>query len=646
MISRVNTQRIEQNGFRLVELVDDTSKTVVWKAVQNTLDRTVIIRVLKPAAAANPPEVDHFLTIARLFARIKSESVAAVFDIVSDGDLHYVVMEHVDGPTLDELIASRGPLPVDQALRIAASLITSLEQMWHSAHIVHRNLKSSTIRMDSRGVAKITDFSLAITAGTGVDATAMDGGHIVGTPCFLSPEQAQGAHLLTTQSDMYALGALLYHLATGKVPFEERDVVSILTGHIKHQIPAPHRCNKHVPASFSWLIHRLMMKNPNSRYPDWDDVLRDIRLMLAGDEPSCVRPDEEYLSTIDADFDGDAPSEVEAPEGPRVRLRRKAKSQTISAYQDKQQADGHASEVRRNDRALAAVCWGVLFGWLALLFWFRAFYQLDPARADTAQSLSKLAETMTQHVTDSLDDLKVLAEKQEPAEAAAEGEAQPPAALQTNTPPMIAAAADTNAAPAPASTPKPASVAIAEQPSTSAPQPAPAAATPLPAGIPESLRQSLALAFGLGDLAAARQAVKSATENFQEKAELQKLLDEAPEPDSLVADYLKAQVGRPLIFEHNGKQRTVIPRGVETGVIHLESNGRSVDVGIAQLTADGKLRWMDKPKDAAQSLAYCLTLMRSTRRAEVPAHSAGCPLLAEVLVRATEHVPAATPPAE
>lgn len=71
-----------------------------------------------------------------------------------------------------------------------------------------------------------------------------------------------------------------------------------------------------------------------------------------------------------------------------------------------------------------------------------------------------------------------------------------------------------------------------------------------------------------------------------------------------------------------------------------------MDVGIAQLTADGKLRWMDKPKDAAQSLAYCLTLMRSTRRAEVPAHSAGCPLLAEVLVRATEHVPAATPPAE
>ena len=178
----MNTQRIEANGFRLIERVDDTSRTVVWKAVQNTLDRTVIIRVLKPEAAATPTEVELFLSIARLFARIKSESIAAVFDIVSDGNLHYVVMEHVEGPTLQEAVAAQGPLPADQILRIAAALITSLDQMWQAAHLVHRNLKSSTIRLDPRGVAKITDFSLAITAGPGVDATRMDNGHIVGPP--------------------------------------------------------------------------------------------------------------------------------------------------------------------------------------------------------------------------------------------------------------------------------------------------------------------------------------------------------------------------------------------------------------------------------------------------------------------------------
>ena len=177
-----------------------------------------------------------------------------MFDIVSEGDLHYVVMEHVEGPTLEELVTSHGPLSIDKILRIATALINSLEQMWQTAHIVHRNLKSSTIRLDPRGVAKITDFSLAITAGIGVDATSLDGGHIVGTPCYLSPEQAQGSHMLNNQSDMYALGVVLYHLATGKVPFEDLPVVSILTGHIKQQIPPPHVLNRHLPSSFSWLL--------------------------------------------------------------------------------------------------------------------------------------------------------------------------------------------------------------------------------------------------------------------------------------------------------------------------------------------------------------------------------------------------------
>ena len=294
----MNLNLIEQQGFTLIQTVDETSQTVAWKAVQRTLERTVILRILKPEAASDPAAVSHFLTIARIVSRIKSESIASIFDIVSAEGLHYVVMEHVEGPTLEELVSANGPLPVERVLRIAASLIASLEQLWESAHVVHRNLKSSTIRLAVRGVAKITDFSLAIQAGPGVNATAMDGGNIVGTPCYLSPEQAQGAHTLTTQSDMYALGVVLYHLSTGTVPFENQDVVSILAAHVKQQIPPPHHLNPALPVSFSWLLHRLMMKNPNNRYPDWQVVLQDIRFLLTGNQPSCVCPGEEYLSTI------------------------------------------------------------------------------------------------------------------------------------------------------------------------------------------------------------------------------------------------------------------------------------------------------------------------------------------------------------
>ena len=623
----MNTQRIEQNGFRLVERIDDTSRTVVWKAVQTTLDRTVIIQVLKPEVSAFPSEVDRFLTTARLFARVKSDSIAAVFDIVSDGELHYVVMEHVDGPTLEELVSKSGPLPLEQVLRIAASLVISLDQMWASAHIVHRNLKSATIRLDTRGVAKITDFSLAIVAGPGVDATAMDGGHIVGTPCFLSPEQSQGSRLLTTQSDMYALGAVLYHLTTGKVPFEECELLSILSAHVKRQIEPPHRLNRHIPVTFSWFLHRLMMKNPNNRYADWDEVLTDIRHILADSDPTCVRPGETFLSTIANDFEDDRQDPIEpSPEAPRVRLTRKEKSDGVAANPANNFPEKHVPGNQRNEVIISAVCWSVLVCWLAFVFWFRAVYQGDPAHTDASSLFNNLSDA----ITESLEDFKTVQSSNDDAQAQAPTPVLTPAAAHEQTSP-----------PAPISpvpVPEPAA-------QSAAPQPAPAPDA-LPAGIPPPVTQGLALALANSDLASARQIVRSAPERFQEKEALQALLDQTPNPDTQVADYLKTQIGKPLLFEHNGKQRTVIPRSVENGIIQLESSGRGAEFPIDKLTADEKLRWMDKPQDAAHCAAYCITLLHSSRRAEIHARATGCPLLSEALIQALELVPAVKPAAE
>lgn len=625
----MNAKTIEQHGYELLDLVEETSKSVVCKALQKTLDRIVILRILKQEAANRPSEVEHFLSTARRIARIKSDSIASVFDIVSEGDLHYVAMEYVEGPTLEELVTACGHLPVEQVLRIAASLIASLQQMWETSHIVHRNLKSAIIRLDPRGVAKITDFSLAIVAGPGVDATAMDGGHIVGTPCFLSPEQAQGSHTLNTQSDMYALGAVLYHLATGIVPFEGRDVVAILAAHVKQQIPPPHHLNRNIPVFFSWFIHRLMMKNPNNRYPTWDDVLQDIRFQLEGAAPSCVRPDEEYLSTIEAIID-DADEPRESPEQTpaRIRLNRKEKDERIAAYQSKTIADEHAKEIRKDTLIKELICWGILAVWLALVFWFRAVYQQAPDYTTPAEQLS---DAVTQ-ISESIENIRVQPEAREVSAAPAQEQA---AVDRTPSPPPVAAAKPPApkpiaAAPAKPETPPPATRAVVQD------------AAPLPSGIPATLASGLAQAFAKGDLPAARQLAQADTSRFQEKDELAELLNRIPDPDTLVAEYLQTQIGKPLIFEHNGKQRTVIPRGVENGVIHIESNGRGAEFQIGRLAADEKLRWMDRPKDAAQAAAHCLILMQSSRRAEIHARASACPLLASVLIEAAGLVPAAT----
>jgi len=626
----VNKQRIEQHGFRLVEQMDETSKTVVWKAVQETLDRTVVLRILKEEGAGNPAEVKHFLALARRFARIKSDSLAAVFDIVSEDDLHYVVMEHVEGPTLEECVAKQGPLPVEHALRIAASLIVSLDQLWASAHIVHRNLKSSTIRLDPRGVAKITDFSLAIEAGPEVNATAMDDGLIVGTPCFLSPEQALGSHQLNTQSDMYALGCVLYHLVTGIVPFEDLDVVSILAAHIKKQIPPPHRVRRGIPVTFSWFLHRLMMKDPDNRYANWDDVLLDIRHLLNGSTPSCVRPGEESLSTIAADFsadpDGNAPHSNGDNKALRIRLKRKAKNDDIAAFQSKNLIDEHADDIRREDLTFMRVCWGILAAWLALVFWFRAIYQADPLYAGSPLSSSQLTDA-TPPLPELSEATGLSPEEHEPPEP------PPPTATPNNTlnRPDVQPAVQPNV----------------PAPSASAPVPTETPAPP-PAGIPTLLKTSLARAFAKGDLATARQLVQATPEDFQEKRALETLISQMPEPDALVAEYLKTRIGKPLVLDHNGKQRTFIPRAVADGVIHIEANGRGAEFPISKLTPDEKLSWMEIPKDAARLAAYCLTLMHSSRRAEISARATDCPLLAPILIEAAGCVrePSPTPPAE
>jgi len=614
----VDTQRIEQNGFQLLEQVDNTSRTVIWKALQTALDRTVIIQILKSEVSSDPAEVDHFLTTARLFARIKSDTIAAIFDIVSAEGLHYVVMEHVDGPTLDDLIDQHGPVPLDKTLRIAASLVTSLDQMWSSAHIVHRNLKSTTIRLDPRGVAKITDFSLAVVAGPGIDATARDDGNIVGTPCFLSPEQAQGARTLTTQSDMYALGAVLYHLTTGRAPFEGNDVYTILESHVKQQLPPPHRFNKKVPIAFSWFVHRLMMKNPNNRYADWDSVLHDIRLLLAGSPPSCVVPGEKYLSTIANDFSSDTTLAHAADQLRAKHSRLSGKSDQSAAYHSKRLADEHANEIRREDFLRSMVCWGVLAGWLILVFWFRAVYQVDSPSANTAFAAD------IDRAADPAGDIRVNADAAQPS---VDSPSQPPA-------------------PAPGT-----AVPVVSQP-TPAPSPAPVAApteppsAPLPEGTPTPILDGLTQAFLNGDIQAARKIVRDAPEKFKEREALQALLDQSPAFDELVADFLRANIGKPLTFEHNGKERTVIPRGVDNGTVQLEANGRGADLPLDKLTPDEKLRWTEVPRDAPRTLAYCLLLLHSSRRDEIHARAAGCPLVSEALLQALERAPTVTPPAE
>jgi len=590
----VKNDAIEQRGFRLLEQLDETSRTLVWRAVQSNLDRTVILRILKEHAARNPEETAHFLMIARRIARIKSEAVCAIFDIVSEAPLHYVVMEQVDGPTLEELVVRHGPLPFPQILRIAASLTDGLDQMWRSAHLVHRNLKGATIRLDARGIAKITDFSLAIEAGPGIDATAMDQGLIVGTPCFLSPEQASGSRTLTTQSDMYALGALLYYLATGHLPFEELDVVSILAAHRNRRVPPPHLVRNDLPKPFSWFLHRLMMKSPENRYDGWDAVRQDLERLRQGTPPACVCPDDAAPSTVDAaplrDSVSAPPAEGQEAASPRIRMSGRPKNEKITAYQSKTIEEDHAREIRKETLVREGFCWLALAAWLTGLFWVRAV--LEPAEGQPA----------------------LPPEPESPPREEAQAVAKRPEAEH---------AAQNTGAPAVTdlSVPPPSAAGIAADPS--------AAGEMHPA-----LKTALSQALIKGNLIRARALVQSHPSPFRNQAELAAFLTDMPDPDSLVAEYLLDQTGKPLQWERNGKTRTVIPRAIVGNTAHLDANGNRAELPLDTLSPEEKLRWMNPARNAHQTAAQCLVLLHSPRRHEIRSRMAHCPLLAPFLEEA------------
>jgi len=603
----VNTKAIEQHGFKLVEQLNETSHTIAWKAVQKTLDRTVILRILKPEAAADPLTLDHFLKIARRIARIKSDGLSSVFDIVSDDDFHYVVMEHVDGPTIEELIERQGPLSVEQILKITLSITRAINQMWSSEHIVHRNLKSATIRLDARGIAKITDFSLAILTDEGAEAYSMDDGHIVGTPCFLSPEQAQGSTELATLSDMYALGAVCYHMATGKAPFEGQKVVAILNAHLHDQLPPPHVLNPRLPMTFSWFVRRLMMKSPELRYRTWEDIVKDLIRQIEGQMPLCVCPHDTSLSTV-VNFSETAEDITDA-DAPRIRLKLKRKNSRLAAYQSKTITDEHAEDIRRTTRSKEILLWSGLTLWLLLVFWYRAAYETAPPVSDQPEDAVEAQTIIDPPATQPAEDIRVF----------------------TDTSDVIAPTEADNAAP------------VADLSNTQAVPEASAAALPalsdsLPL-MPPALAAALAKALSRGDLQNARAILQAETTAFQDKDDIQAFLDQMPDLDSLVAEYLKTQIGKPLVLEHNGVLRTVIPRGIDNNIIHLEAGGRGVEMPISRLAPDTKLRWMGKPAEPPALAAYCLALMRSARRDEVYGLAEKCPPLTSLLTEAARLPP-------
>ncbi len=602
---------IEQQGFKLLEQIDNTLHTEIWKANQCELDRIVCLQILKPEAAQNALELEHFLLIARTFAKVKSETVASVFDIVSTSDLHYAVLEYVDGPTVGSLVGDGHTLSQTQILQIASSLALCFEQLWQKDRIIHRNLKGETVQIDPRGAAKLTDFSLAVTAVQ--DLGVLDAGHIVGTPSFIAPEYAQGSRSLTTQADMYSLGALLYQLATGHAPFSSMSPVDTLSAQIRGQIPPPHCLNSAVSIEFSWFIHRLMMKNPNNRYSDWHSVITDIHLLMQGELPTGIQTDERFLSTIESKPLLDAMNGVDEEEEGEEETRTPVR--VIRSQLKKSQLErDHERDSVKSNMSLAALMTLLMLAWFAGLFWYRGVWAPEMQRISEAEE-KKIKDVIIPPPT------IVMTSKVQVVDQVVEPR-------KSDDPVVKAAVSETK------EVPQPAAPETKEVPQPAAPETTDVPQPVAPVPMPEELKKSLAVAAKAGDLAAMRAAFDEVQSPFIGKDKNRFILEKASTANQLLEQTMNTKKDQTISFTWRGKSRIVVPRDVTETSVTLEANGRRQEIKFSDLTPDEIMSLVNKPQTEAEALSYCLLLMSTTQKSEVPLFASKCLPFQDILLQA------------
>ena len=268
-------------GFEILDQVGEGQMTVIWRARQLALDRTVSIKVLKPEYAAIPEELQRFIREARTGASLNHPNIVQIYDVAESDGVYYFVMEYVDGSTVAQILEVHGAIPQEQALRIAACVARALQNAWEKSRVIHRNIKPANIRIDEGGNVKLMYLGLSQRALPADRAAEARPEKIEGTPHYMAPEQAMG-RVLDCRADMYGLGASLYHMVTGKIPFEDSDPADAMKQHVREQLPNPRDVLPSLSPPVVYLITKLMMKDPEDRFKDWSQAAETIDRILAG----------------------------------------------------------------------------------------------------------------------------------------------------------------------------------------------------------------------------------------------------------------------------------------------------------------------------------------------------------------------------
>ncbi|MDP4091057.1 MAG: Stk1 family PASTA domain-containing Ser/Thr kinase, partial [Bacillota bacterium] len=262
---------ILNSRYELLEKIGEGGMAVVYKARCHKLNRYDAVKVLKRDYANDPAVVEKFKREATAVANLSDTNIINIFDVGTQGDIHYIVMEYVKGKTLKDVILQNVRLSYERAIDIAVQIAKALDCA-HRNNIIHRDVKPQNILVTEDGVVKVTDFGIAKASSS---VTITNSNKVIGSAHYFSPEQAKGT-FVDARADIYSLGIVLYEMVTGKVPFDAESPVTIAIKHIQDVPVPPRQLNSNIPESLSRLIMKAIEKDPNNRYQTAREMLMDL----------------------------------------------------------------------------------------------------------------------------------------------------------------------------------------------------------------------------------------------------------------------------------------------------------------------------------------------------------------------------------